>query len=100
MDISCFLTILNREPVPLSVLGGNQFQLVTFCNRLITLLLQTEFQHFPIILGQVIVWLLGQNTAHIHDGEVPFLLFIILYGTNFLFFKQLYLMLLCHAFIL
>ena len=42
----------------------------------------------------IIVRLVGQHTAHIHDGEVPFLLVGIPYGSYFLTVEYLYFMVL------
>ena len=69
-----------------AVFGGFQFQLVTISNLLITLILETLFKYFPIIVR---VGTLGKYADNVNDREKPFFRFRVPSGTDRLIFKEL-----------
>lgn len=95
-DTEHLLGVSDIGLVPLTVFRRDHLQLVTICNRLITILLRTELQHLPIVLHTFVINLICQHPAHIHDGKEPFLLLLIPRRTNLLILEQLYLLLLRH----
>ncbi len=68
-------------------IGSTHFQLVTICHRFITFLFQPLFKFSPISLW---VCAVGQDSHHINNREIPFLLLIIPNGPHFLFLEKLY----------
>jgi hypothetical protein len=58
--------------------GGFQFQLVTICNQLRSLLVQPVFQHFPVVLSRLVIRLLGEDSNDVHNRKPPrFGLFVV-----------------------
>ena len=68
--------------------SGRQFQLVTVCNQLASLLPQPVFQHFPVVLGHLIIRLLGKHLDDVHDGKEPHLGLLVVDAANFVSFKN------------
>ena len=75
---------------------SGHFQLVTSCNRFISLILQAFLRYLPVVTSCLIIWLISQHSYHINDGKVPFFLFLIPCGSNTLVFEQLDIIALCH----
>ena len=74
---------------------SGHFQLVTSCNRFISLILQAFLRYLPVVTSCLIIWLISQHSYHINDGKVPFFLFLIPCGSNTLVFEQLDIIVLC-----
>ena len=68
---------------------SGHFQLVTSCNRFISLIFQAFLRYLPVVTSCLIIWLISQHSYHINDGKVPFFLFLIPCGSNTLVFEQL-----------
>ena len=83
--------------ITLSVFWRDHFQLVTICNRLISLFNQPEFQHFPVILGLIIIRLFSKHPTNINNGKEPFLFILIPCSPNLPLLKQLYLLNVRHS---
>ena len=68
--------------------GGGQFQLVTICHQLTTLLGEAVLQDFPIISRRPIVSLLREHLDDVHDREPPRLGLLIVDTANFMLLKK------------
>ena len=68
--------------------GGGQFQLVTICNQLTSLLVESVLQDFPVILGQLVIRLLRQHLNDVHDGKPPSLRRFVVMAADLMTFKN------------
>lgn len=70
------------------------FQLVTICNRFISLFLKAVLEYLPIV---ACICTIRQHLGNIHNGEIPFLLLRVPYSADFLILKELYLLFVTHG---
>ena len=94
-DAQKLLGVSNISQTLFAVCCGH-FQLVTRCNRFITLILQPFLGDFPIISRRLVIRLVGQYPYHIHDRKEPFFFFSVPCSTDALIFKKLNLIILSH----
>jgi hypothetical protein len=71
----------------LAVIGG-QFELVTICHQLTSLLFQTLSELVPVLSGRLVVRLLRQHLDDVNDREQPCFGLVVVQTADFAFLED------------